>query len=239
MNEAKPVVKRKWWRIALVGVIALVVLLCALVALAPTLVSAGIGRGMIESRVGEAVHGSARIGSLSLGWFGSQQVNGLELRDAKGETDIRVDLKLDNGLLDLALGRVDCLRANVSGSVQARMLPGGGTSLSNLASGSAAPAEPAASRSASRSKPGQPLDALPFPVKLTIGTFDLTLSDAQATAFAVKGLKGSVGVGRGQPLAIDLAATTQVGDRSGALAAKGNLDGLFDSSGAIDLAGRW
>ena len=240
MNDMKPAVKRKWWRVALVGVIALVVMLCGLIALAPTLVSSGIARGMIESRVGEAVHGTARIGSLSLGWFGSQQVSGVELRDAKGETDVRVDLKLDNGLLDLALGRVDCLRVNVSGSIQARMLPEGGTSLSNLASGStspAAPVAPAATNSASRSKPGHPLDALPFPVKLTIGTFDLTLSDAQATAFAVKGLKGSVGIGRGQPLAIDLAATTQIGDRGGSFAARGNLDGLFDSSGAIDLAG--
>lgn len=235
--ETKIASKRKWWLLALLGAGGLLVALGALVVLAPTLVSAGIGRGMIESRVGEAVHGTVRIGSLSLGWFGSQQVGGLEVRDGKGETDIKVDLRLDNGLLDLALGRVDALRVNVSGSVQARMLPGGGTSLSNLATGSGAAAPGAASAASSTAAQGSPLDALPFPVKLTIGSFDLALADGQATAFAVRGLKGSVGVGRARPLEIDLAATTQVGDRSGALAAKGTLDRFLDARGALDLPG--
>ena len=102
MNEGKPVMKRKWWLLALIVVGGLVASLVALVALAPTLVSAGLFRGSIESAIGGAVNGSARVGSLSLAWFGQQQVTGLELRDGKGETQIKLDLKLENGLFDLA-----------------------------------------------------------------------------------------------------------------------------------------
>ncbi|MFM7806507.1 MAG: hypothetical protein ACKPEA_01080, partial [Planctomycetota bacterium] len=233
MNEAMPVKKRKWWLFASIGVGGVVALLLALVALAPTLVSAGLFRGSIESAIGGAVNGTARVGSLSLSWFGQQQVTGLELRDGKCETQIKLDLKLENGLFDLAVGSVDSLRATVSGSVQARMLPGGGTSLSNLAaSGGASVAKPSAPAAS-----GNPLQALRFPVKVTIGSFDGVLVEGQATAFAVRGLKGSVSIGRSDPLAIDLAATTQVGDRGGALSVKGTLDKFLNDRGELDLQG--
>jgi hypothetical protein len=228
--------KRKWWLVALAGAATAVVAILALVALAPTLVSSGMGRGLIESRIGEAVNGTARIGSLSLSWFGQQRVTGLQIRDGKGETDIRVDVLCENALFDLLMSSVDSIRVTVAGSVQAQVLPGGGTSLSNLASGAGSTPKPSAP-SAPSAPSGNPLAALRFPVKVTIGGFDLVLTQAQATAFAVRGLKGSVAIGRDEPLAIDLSATTQVGDRSGSLAVKGALDHFIDANGALDLQG--
>ncbi len=234
-NTSAPRPRKKWLRITLLSVGGAAVALGGLVALAPTLVSAGLGKGFLESKAGQAVHGTARIGSLSLAWFGPQRITALELADATGQSQVRLDLGVDNGLFQLAFGSVDTLRAQVSGSVQAHLLPGGGTSLSNFA-----PSQPSAAPKlldASTSASADPLAALPFPVQLRIGSLDATLLNGQATAFAVRGLKGQVAVGRAQPLIVDLTADTQVGERSGSLAVKGTLSDFLDSKGAPDPAG--
>lgn len=219
--------RRKWIRIASIAVTAIVLVLCTIVVFAPSIVASDMGRRHVASLVGEAVHGTAEIDSLSLSWFGDQQVRGLAVRDRAGQTEVKVDLGVENGLFDLMLGSVDSLRVSVRGSVQAQLLPEGGTSLSNLA-------PPASSPAPAKPKSGGGLAALPWPVKLTIDSFDAQLADAEGVAFAVRELKGSVAIGPSDPLAIDLAATTQVGEQSGALAVKGTLERFLDANGDLD-----
>ena len=227
---------RKWLRIGLIAGGGLVLLLVSLVAFAPAIAASGWGRGIAEARIAEAVNGSARIGSMSLGWFGKQEIRGLEIRDGKGQSELKLDLALDNGLFDLLLGSVDAVRVSLSGSLQGQMLAGGGTSLSNFApaSSTAAPAAPAAKPSSRSGAKAGGVAVLPWPVRLTIGSFDAVMRDASGVAFAMRGLKGSVALGPSEPLAIDLSATTQVADQSGALSVKGSLDHFMDASGAFD-----
>ena len=52
-------------------------------AVAPTLVSWGLGRGLIGDVIGRRVNGTVAIGGLELGWFGNQSVRGLEISGAE------------------------------------------------------------------------------------------------------------------------------------------------------------
>ncbi|MEY4842217.1 MAG: hypothetical protein RJA12_941, partial [Planctomycetota bacterium] len=225
-NNMKPASKWKW---LLIGVGALVLVLASLVALAPMLVSS-LGKGFVEGQIASAVNGTATIQSLSLSWFGEQRITGLAIQDAQKTADVRLDAGCGNGLFDLATGSIGELRVQVAGSVKAQMLPDGRTSLENLM-----PPKSAASKPAAPAKSSGGLD-LPFGIALNIGGFDFTLTDAQGTAFALRGLKGSASIGRGKPLAIDLAASTQVRDREGKLAIKGSLDRFIGKDGGLDLA---
>ena len=225
-NNMKPASKWKW---LLIGAGALVLVLASLVALAPMLVSS-LAKGFVEGQIGSAVNGTATIQSLSLSWFGEQRITGLAIQDSQKTTDVRLDAGCGNGLFDLATGSIGELRVQLAGSVKAQMLPDGRTSLENLM-----PPKSAASKPAAPAKSSGGLD-LPFGIALNIGGFDFTLTDAQGTAFALRGLKGSASIGRGKPLAIDLAASTQVRDREGKLAIKGSLDRFIGKDGGLDLA---
>lgn len=227
---------RKWLRIGLIAGGGLVLMLALLVAFAPAIAASGFGRGIAEARIADAVKGSARIGSMSLGWFGTQEIRGLEIRDGKNQAEVKLDATLDNGLFDLLVGSVDALRVSLNGSLQAQMLPGGGTSLSNFTSGpssAAAPAPTAKPVAKSGGKAGG-VAGLPWPVRLSIGSFDAVMTDANGVAFAMRGLKGTLALGPAEPLVIDLSATTQVADQAGALSVKGSLDHFMDASGALD-----
>jgi hypothetical protein len=142
MESMKTQTGRKWLRIGLLAGGAVVLSLALLVVFAPAIAASGFGRGIAEARIADAVKGSARIDAISLGWFGKQEIRGLEIRDGGNQTELKLDVALDNGLLDLLLGSVDALRVSLRGSLQAQMLPGGGTSLSNFAAGSSSAASP-------------------------------------------------------------------------------------------------
>lgn len=119
------------WSLVFVGVVS--GLLAGLVILTPTLLSSGIGRGLVERQLGAMVHGTASIRGLSLSWMGQQRVEGLQCRDASGQTLVEASATVDNGLLDLLLGRVDVLRVEVEGSVRAHLKPDGSVSVADLA----------------------------------------------------------------------------------------------------------
>jgi len=233
MDELPKKKSGRIFKLVLIAVGSLVVVVLALVALAPTLISAGFGKSIIENQIASAVRGSASVQSLSLSWFGSQSVQGLSIQDSKKQRDIRLDVGVGNGLYDLLTGRVGELRLQLSGSVQAQMESDGSTSLNNLAP-PASPTSPATLAPQPATQKSGAID-LPFPIRLSIATFDATLLDAKGTVFAVRGLKGSASAGRGQPLVVDLSATTQVHDRAGNLAIKGSLDHFLSQQGDVDL----
>jgi hypothetical protein len=201
----------------------------ALLALAPTL-AASLGRGFIAGRVAAAINGTVTIRSLSLGWFGQQRVEGLEIRDASGQTTIAASAVVDNAILDLLIGSVDMLRVEVEGSIRARLRPDGSVSVADLGS------SPAASATSGPAPSGGSI-AMPFPAaRLTVKRLDVQLDDDVGVAMALRDLRGFAQIGRGQPLQADFSGTTQLRDQSGQVSVKASLDDVLSRAGSPDLA---
>ncbi|NBX25677.1 MAG: hypothetical protein EBQ99_06455 [Planctomycetes bacterium] len=219
---------RRWLRMSLVAGGTLLLLLGLLVTLAPTL-AGSLGRGLIEGRIAGAVNGTASIRQLSLGWFGQQRIEGLDIRDTSGQTAIAASAVVDNGLLDLLLGRVDTLRVQVEGSVRARLRPDGSLSAADLPKASSSPSPPRAAASAAPPE-------LPFPIRLEVKRFELQLDDDAGVAVALRDFKGSAEVGRGRPLQADFTGATQVRDQSGQVTVKVLLQDFLSQAGRPDLA---
>jgi len=129
MDEPKVNQKRRWPRRAIVGLLAAVVLLAALVALLPTLASTGPGTRFVVARVNTTIPGSVSIDGLTVGWFGGQRLEGVTLRDPEGAVVLSLDAARvpDAGLLGLLRGSrdlgevtIDGLRADVVKGVDGR-----------------------------------------------------------------------------------------------------------------------
>ncbi len=214
------------WPLLVLG--AVLTLGAVLLALAPTLV-ASLGRGFIAGRVAAAINGTVTIRSLSLGWFGQQRVEGLEIRDASGQTTIAASAVVDNAILDLLIGSVDMLRVELEGSIRARLRPDGSVSVADLGS--------SATSATSGSAPNRGTLAIPFPAaRLTVKRLDLQLDDDSGVAMALRDLRGFAQIGRGQPLQADFSGTTQLRDRSGQVSVKASLDDFLSQAGSPDLA---
>jgi hypothetical protein len=90
--------KRRRLKIVLGGVVVLVLL----VALAPTILSLGVGRASILSAAGDKLGLPLAADGWSLSWFGSQEVRGLAVRLPEGATVATVGrATIDQGLLSL------------------------------------------------------------------------------------------------------------------------------------------
>ena len=70
---------------------AVVVLAVVLVALAPTLVNAGLAQGAIRSAIEEQVNGTVKFASLDVGWGGPQRVGELRIVDESGREAVLLD----------------------------------------------------------------------------------------------------------------------------------------------------
>jgi hypothetical protein len=76
------------------------------VALAPTILSLGLFKGMILARATADLPARIAVQGWSLGWLGSQEVRGLSVETADGEKVARADrVALDQGLLSLLWDR--------------------------------------------------------------------------------------------------------------------------------------
>ena len=89
-----------------------------LVALAPTILSMGIARSIARNAIGDAINGKADLGGVSLGWFSSQAVSGLDVRDDSGENAATVDVSVNSGLLALATSGGSSLDVALSGVIK-------------------------------------------------------------------------------------------------------------------------
>ncbi len=162
-GAAKPKGRRKRYVIA-----AIVLVLVAIVALGPTILSTGPARTRIFSHVGTLVGGRVSAEGLSLSWFGSQRVDGLSVETADGEEALSgLNCTLEQGLASLAIGpgRLGRVRlANGAGRVE------------NLRRLGEAP-----SRTAAEDRPEEPAAGVPpgpLPLEVTITGFDLHATDA-------------------------------------------------------------
>lgn len=121
----------RWKRLLLIGGVVVIVLLGALVALAPTLVGS-YAPGIIENAAAGSIKGSVKVGKVNVGWFSDATVGPIELRDESGKMAAQLDVaapvslwkvvsegwwsakRLDLGTIQLG-GRVDVERDAATG----------------------------------------------------------------------------------------------------------------------------
>ena len=100
---AIPGKKSHWVRRSLLTILALLIVL---VALAPTLISTGTGRGMIVSAVNDRIVGKVAMGDLSLSWFSGCHVGGLGVTDPQGRKVVNdAQVNWDRSLWNLLWSR--------------------------------------------------------------------------------------------------------------------------------------
>jgi len=219
----------------------LLLLLLVLVALAPTLISAGLGRGMIRGAIADNVNGDVQLAGLRVGWFGAQKVEGLRIVDAAGKEAANVSVQVDNGLLALALGRAKPIHVTISGSAAGEIREDGSISFADLVkSKPEKPREPKPSTPAP--KPAPTRDAIP-PAVIDIAGLNVRLDDQRSKqSLKIDNLTGKVAyTDPAQPITLDLHGKTQVESagrsESGAIDITGQADGLFAQDGSITLRG--
>ena len=157
---------------AALRLLGLVVVLAVLVAMAPTLVSWGVGQGVLLGRLEQQLNGSVALDRLDLAWFGPQYVDRLVITDAGGDRVADLDLRLSAGLFDLLSGRTDALAIDLSGELQGELHEDGSTSFEDLLASSSAPE--------ARREPGRKRSSEPFALngvpEVTIVIRDMVLS---------------------------------------------------------------
>src|SRR5262245_36289144 len=121
--------RRSRLKIAL-GVLALLVVL--FIVLLPTLVSLGLGQGLVRSAIASNLNGEVAFSSLRAGWFGSQKIDGLRITDAAGKEAANLSITVNNSLLALALGRARPTNVSVSGSAHGQVREDGSISFADL-----------------------------------------------------------------------------------------------------------
>ena len=105
-------------KITLACVIAFLVVAFLLLALAPTLVSHGLGQNAIRKAIGRRVAGTADINTLRVGWSAPQRIEGLTIVDSDGMQAADINVTVNNGLLALITGSYNPLQIDLSGKLQ-------------------------------------------------------------------------------------------------------------------------
>jgi len=220
---------------ALIASGVLVLIVATLTALAPTLVTRGVGHGLIRSVLERRVSGTVSLGAVELGWFGPQSVTGFEINSADGTTAVHVDATLNAGLFDLAMGRVEAIVVELSGRAHGELRRDGSTSIDDLFS------RPARKRRPGRGNRGRPrlpdLEGL-AQTTVVLGELTVTLTEQGATPKIIRlnDLTGELQYTPGDRLALDLAGEIGDGVTTGTIQFAGQVDGLYDAGGAVTPA---
>ena len=200
--------RRRRRRNIVLGVVgALVLVAGAAVAFAPQIAS-GLAPGLVKSKSGEILTGSATVQSVSLSWSGPQRIEGLTLFH-EGKPVAVVSLNTSAGLLGLARGNLD-LGDIVITEAQADIVRNkdGSTNLQKALE----PRKPASGSSGSASKP----DAAKLPeglkAKVRIDALSVSFTDLSqpalasgvATGVTLRKLRGDIEVETGAPLEVKL-----------------------------------
>lgn len=210
----------------------LVVLLLLLVALAPTLVNWGVGRGAILGVIERRVNGTVRIRGLDLGWFGSQSVDGLEIIGADRRTAVKLALEVDVGLLGLLTRDVEKLEIDLSGTVRGELRQDG-TSFEDLFAGTVT-ADDTRRR---RSKRGVSwLGRIPA-TTVRISQLSVDLREAGSSrSIEFDDLRGTLGYSPGRFVKMSLEGATSDGTTNGSISIDGRVSKLFNKAGVLTLS---
>ncbi|MHC5113598.1 MAG: hypothetical protein ACYTGP_04125 [Planctomycetota bacterium] len=189
-----------------------VVVILILVALAPTLIGATMGRSLVTGAVAEQLNGTPSVGAVSLSWFGTQRVSALKVTEAGGREALDLDVTVHKGLLGL-LGGVDGATIDVSGTVNGAVNADGTTSFETLKRETPA--------SASSGGGGSP--------SLTVNVDDLLvaleLPDRRAGTFVLDDLAGTVTLASSGAIGLNVESATTAGSTSGSVDVDMTIDG--------------
>ena len=110
MTDSQGQTKRKpksWIRRIVMTAVWLIVIIAVLLALAPSLLSSGLGTTIIQSKLGKALGGTVEMGNLSLGWFSGLKIDNLTFTDLKNGTSVEIrEVRSKPLLLALLHGRI-------------------------------------------------------------------------------------------------------------------------------------
>jgi len=202
------------------------------IALLPSLLSGAWGRSLVVSAIAPAVQGSVSLKDLSLSWGGPQRMSGLEIAGANGDR-VAADLEVAGSLWSLVKLNAP-MQVRLSGAVRSGTAEDGSLTILHMLrgsapSGSAAPALPAA---ASTSNSTVSLQALRGSV-LEIVRVDVEVTGSgERPAIAVQNLHGTCTL-EADGCAVDLTASTKVGERAGNLAIKGSAAKCLTPTGEL------
>jgi hypothetical protein len=224
-------------RTMLVAVAGVVVLLMALLASAPTLVSWGLFRGTIISAVSGAVNGTVTIDELSVGWFSGVRVRGFTIDDPAAGNRVSADVSAEQGVWKLLTAGIRGLDVHVSGSVKTRRAADGTLGITKLMRSDTSVA-PAASTPKSEGAKSTSILPAGLDVVVTIdGIAVEILEESGATYAAVRDFKGSARVVTGGDTQVKFTARTELQGTAGAVDVEISAPGLFDAAGALHLQG--
>jgi hypothetical protein len=227
--------RRSVGRRILAVLLVLLIVLIAFVVLLPTLVNAGIGRGLILSAIAKRINGDVSLGDLSLSWTGAQQIRGFTITDDSGKPAITADLAVNRGLFSLITNRSDPLEIAIEGTARGEIREDGSTTFGDLIATDASKPD----------APSQPRDAAPQPITLTgvpptivsIGSFKAEVLDRRTNqSITIDDVAGKLQYTPGGPTGADLSGRAS-GAYSGSFKLAANADNLFDAGGRMKPKG--
>ncbi|MEE8508066.1 MAG: hypothetical protein V3T07_03285, partial [Myxococcota bacterium] len=230
---------------AALGLLGLVVVLAVLLAMAPTLVSWGVGQGLVRSRIERHVNGVVRFDRLDLAWFGPQSVEGMVIRGFDGDSVVQLDLEMGTGLFGLLSGGMDLLEIKLSGELNGELREDGSTSFEDLLARAEARGATKRRTEPRTSKPFA-LTGLPA-TKLSIHGVTVKLRDAVSQqVIGFHNLTGELSYRPGDLVALDLHGQTSGTPFRGAPGSTGSdvrgsvdvdteIERLFDKEGRLTL----
>ncbi|MCA9291009.1 MAG: hypothetical protein KDA25_07770 [Phycisphaerales bacterium] len=210
----------------LIVVVILVVLLLILVGLAPTMISAGLGKGIIISQIESALDAKADYAALGVSWFGNQSIDDFELTTTTGDPIATIDASASVSLVSLITGSATSIAVEVGGTITEEFRADGTTRIGSIVRPDPSP-KPAPPSS------GPALAGLPA-LTITITNLDVDLLKAyEGEDVSLYALHGTATIGRGQPLTVDLAGRTSVGGSRADLALVGQVNNLVSAAGDL------
>ncbi|MFG0259965.1 MAG: hypothetical protein ACF8LK_06385 [Phycisphaerales bacterium JB041] len=228
-------------RLVLAGVVLGVVLL-VLVALAPT-IAGPLVRPMVQDAVNDKIKGRATVSSLELAWFGGQRA-AVSLADPDGVAVADVSVRVDRGLLGLALGSRDLGVIFIGGEASIVRDADGTTNLQRAI-------EPRVAAAPRAPEPGAQPASLPASLEASVVLDGLrvTYTDAaiaeqtggEIGAVRLGALTGSVDFAVGSPVLVVVEGPVATGKGASSLAESGKLDlrltvnNLTDASGTLTV----
>ena len=224
-------------RLVLIGAV-LVILLLVVVALAPT-IAGPIARPMVQDAINDKIKGQATVSSLDLAWFGGQRA-AITLADPEGGDVADVSVRIDRGLLGLALGSRDLGVIFVGGEATIVRDADGTTNLQRAI-------EPRVAAAPRTPPSGQEPASLPSSLEASVVLDGLRVTYADAAIGAQTGgeigalrlgaLTGSVDFAVGSPMLVVIEGPIATGKGIGSLAESGKIDLKVTVNNLTDAAG--
>lgn len=209
--------KRRRYPWILLGV---VLLLLAIVAAAPTLLSSPRVRDAALDWYNQSIAGAISVESASLSWLGGQSVRSVTIKDAQGQTVLQLgELTTDLTLVDALRGRLTLGRTVASGLNVDLDINDEGTSnlAAALGGGTGGEAEGGGV-------------AVPLTGNMTLVDGRVAITAPGIDPITLENLSGDVNMtGRDAPIRLRFSGQSRQGDLEGSIDLAGQVDNLFSN----------